>query len=78
VNRLNSRRSIIIVLMDLFVKHSNAMNNQVVYRANFFFISSLFQLLDNHEMAILLYKKGLRELEKAVNLNIDSTGKRDV
>jgi hypothetical protein len=26
-------------------------------------------------MAILLYKQGIRELEKAVNLNIDPNGK---
>lgn len=33
-----------------------------------------FDWLDNKEMAILLYKQGVRELEKAVNLNIDPNG----
>ncbi|CAF2446804.1 unnamed protein product [Rotaria sp. Silwood2] len=33
---------------------------------------------NNNEMAILLYKQGIRELEKAVNLNVDSKDTRAV
>lgn len=33
-----------------------------------------FLVADNNEMAILLYKKGIQELEKAINLNIDPKG----
>ena len=47
------------------------MNNQVYHLERGIFY---FDLLDNNEMAILLYKQGIRELEKAVNLNVDPNG----
>jgi len=48
--------------------------SSILFLKNHFFLHFLF-LLDNNEMAILLYKQGIRELEKAVKLNIDPNGK---
>jgi hypothetical protein len=48
--------------------------SSILFLKNYFFSHFLF-LLDNNEMAILLYKQGIRELEKAVKLNIDPNGK---
>ncbi len=45
--------------------------SSILFQKNLRFI---FYSLDNNEMAILLYKQGIRELEKAVNLNIDPNG----
>ena len=52
------------------------MKKQVLYSfQKYISIYCLFYSLDNNEMAILLYKQGIRELEKAVKLNINPNGK---
>lgn len=50
------------------------MKNQVYYilKKNFHFLS---HKIDNPELAIKLYIQGIQELEKAVNISVDPTGK---
>ena len=76
MNHLNFKMIITNEQRDFFVKHLNLMNNQVYYFLRKINSHSIFHWLDNNEMAILLYKQGIRELEKAVNLNIDPNGKQ--
>jgi hypothetical protein len=49
--------------------------SSILFSKNYFYSGLIFYLLDNNETAILLYKQGIRELEKAVKLNIDPNGK---
>jgi hypothetical protein len=49
--------------------------SSILFSKNYFYSDFIFYLLDNNETAILLYKQGIRELEKAVKLNIDPNGK---
>jgi len=45
--------------------------------AYLFFVEAKYpnSIIDNDEMAILLYKQGIRELEKAVQLKVDANSK---
>jgi len=36
----------------------------------------LYYNIDNHDLAISLYKQGIQELEKAVTLPVDPNGKK--
>ena len=52
------------------------MKNQVSYFSNSVSVYFLHYSIDNHELAISLYKQGIQELERAVNLSIDPHGKK--
>ncbi len=52
------------------------MKNQVSYFSNSVSVYFLHYSIDNHGSAISLYKKGIQELERAVNLSIDPHGKK--
>lgn len=62
-----------------FLRQALEFDEQSSRLSFFYFIRLVLSIdylyfLDNNEMAILLYKQGIRELEKAVSLNLDPNG----
>ncbi len=42
----------------------------------FFYLFFINYQIDNHELAISLYKRGIQELETAMNITVDPNGKK--
>ncbi len=50
--------------------------SSILFKKNSFSIHFLNYTIDNPELAISLYKQGIQELERAVNLTVDPNGKK--